>query len=554
MNKEGENRNSFKKKIDEIIKNKGKNLSNLSNKSFEEILEEVNIYHQEIEFQNQELKRIQDELEKSKAHYTELFQNAPVGYLLFDSGHNTISANQAFADIVGFPISEIKSKAITQFIHPDDQDSFYILTKNLIKNIAYKRVELRFKGKNKEVTTIADFNVYQEDDKTLIRMAVMDITERKKLETELINAKEKAENSDKLKTAFLANMSHEFRTPVNGILGFADLLINPELSSEKHQEYVNIIKDNGKRIVEIIDDLIIISEIDSGQMDVSYENININKLIESLFDKFIDNTKEKGLKLNTSVSLPGHESIIQTDRDMVYYIFNKLLNNAIKFTNEGSIEFGYDIKNDSIEFFVKDTGCGITEEEQNKIFDKFTQVDITDSRQYDGTGLGLSIAKSYTEMLGGEIWVKSCKNQGTCFYFSLPLITKHEDDKLTEENKKKVTYLIVEDDEISAKFLSKLLDSSDNKLLFAKTGIEAINICQKNPDIKIIFMDIWMPDMDGFTVAKNIREFNKDVVIIAQTANIKSGGKEQAIEAGCNDYLEKPINAAKLFEIINYYL
>ncbi len=563
MKKNNNKYDSIRKKIDEFLSDENKSLKDLSKKSFEEVLEEINIYHQELEFQNQELQRIQQELEKSKTHFTELFQNAPVGYVVFDSKHNIRSVNKTFAQLADFDLNEIKDHKITRFVHPDEQDMFYILTKNLIKGVAGKRVELKIRGKNNDIITLADFNIFKDNSEALIRMALMDITDRKTLEVELLNAKERAEQSDRLKSAFLANMSHEIRTPMNGILGFAELLAKPGLTDDYKSKYINTIKESGERMMNIINDLIDISKIDSGQMEVFKAKTDINNVVESLYKSLRNEVQNKGLKFIMSKGLPKRKAVIETDNEMLYAILDNLLKNAVKFTNKGSIEFGYTLKNDDfVEFFVKDTGIGMPDEKLEHVFDRFTQVDDSNRRQFEGTGLGLALAKSYAELLGGKLWVNSEPNRGSCFYFSIPyLVYEAENEKSNEDtgerinvNDSKVSYLIVEDDKASASYLEQLLDNESNILLFAETGQEAINICRENPGLKIVLMNLSMPDMDGFAATEKIREFNKDVVIIAQTAHKISRGREKAIKAGCNDFMQKPVNAAKLFELIYKHL
>jgi signal transduction histidine kinase len=237
---------------------------------------------------------------------------------------------------------------------------------------------------------------------------------------ELIAAKEKAEESDKLKSAFLANMSHEIRTPMNGILGFADLLKEPELTGEEKLEYVSIIEKSGKRMLNIINDLIDISKVESGQMEISISEINVNEQIEYIYTFFKQEIKRKGMQIIYRNGLSTHESVIQTDREKLYAVLTNLVKNAIKYSDTGTIEFGYTLINGFLEYFIKDTGIGIPHDKKEAIFDRFIQADITDKRAFQGAGLGLTISKSYVEMLGGNIWVESEIGNGSIFYFTIP--------------------------------------------------------------------------------------------------------------------------------------
>ena len=254
------------------------------------------------------------------------------------------------------------------------------------------------------------------------------ITVLQNKEVELRNAKEKAEESDRLKSAFLANMSHEIRTPMNGILGFADLLKKPDLSGENQRKYISIIEKSGKRMLNIINDIVDISKIEAGLMEFNMKETNVNEQIEYTYTFFKPESEAKGIKLSLKNSLPAAEATIKTDREKLYAILTNLVKNAIKYTKEGAIEFGYNLKKDKeaaeLEFYVKDTGIGIMKDRQDAVFERFIQADIYDKMAHQGGGLGLAITKSYVEMLGGKIWIESEEGKGSTFYFTLPYSIK----------------------------------------------------------------------------------------------------------------------------------
>ncbi|MCM4171737.1 hybrid sensor histidine kinase/response regulator [Arenibacter sp. TNZ] len=394
--------------------------------------------------------------------------------------------------------------------------------------------------------------------------------EKEKRALELTQAKEKAEYSDLLKSAFLANMSHEIRTPMNGILGFADLLREPELTGEMQQEYIGIIKESGARMLNIINDIISISKIESGLTELTIQESDINKQIEFIHTFFKPQIEEKGMRLLIKTTLTGKEAVIKSDSEKIYSILTNLVKNAIKYSEQGTIELGYvdrsEPKPRELEFYVKDTGIGIPKERQVAIFERFIQAGLSDKMAIEGAGLGLSISKAYVEMLGGRIWVESQEGKGSTFYFTIPhwierpeqstsktILSSENIESILDPKAFKLKILIAEDDKISAMLISAMVKDYSVILLQAKTGLEAVDICRNNPGIDLILMDIQMPELNGFEATRQIRQFNKDVIIIAQTASVLSGDKERIIEEGCNDYISKPINKGKLTNLLQKY-
>jgi len=377
-------------------------------------------------------------------------------------------------------------------------------------------------------------------------------------------AKEKAEESDRLKSAFLSNMSHEIRTPMNGILGFSSLLKQPGLTGQTKDTYLKIIEKSGARMLSTINDIIDISKVESGQMKISISEVEINEQIENLHAFFNPEAIKKNIQLSYITGLKRHESIIKTDLDKVYSILTNLIKNAIKYSHEGKIEFGYKIVNfeseSFLEFFVKDTGIGIPANRQSAVFERFVQSDIEDKHVYEGSGLGLTISKAYIEMLGGNIWMESQEGIGSQFYFTIPYIQSEEavpkskfvkTESTTVPQKMKLKVLIAEDDEFSNTHLSILLKDISKEILHCNNGKEVISVCIDNPDIDLILMDIKMPIMDGYEATRQIRGFNKDIIIIAQTAYALIGDREKALEAGCNDYITKPIDKMELYNKVS---
>lgn len=394
-----------------------------------------------------------------------------------------------------------------------------------------------------------------------------EISAHKETVKELLKSKEKAEESNRLKTSFLANISHEIRTPMNGIMGFAELLKNQDLTGDKQKEYIGIIQKSGIRMLNIINDIINVSKIESGQIDVNIQATNINMQIEDLYVFFKPEIEQKGIKVLFKNSLTANESIIQTDREKFWAILTNLIKNAIKFTSEGTIEFGY-TKNDTyLQFYVKDSGVGIPMELKEIIFERFRQGSEDISRGYEGTGLGLSISKAYVEMLGGKIWFVNNSEvlpgeRGSTFSFTIPynVVTKERNEvkkdapaKIEVKHINNLNVLIAEDDEVSQELITIMTEKFCKKVLIAKNGIEAVNTCKKNPDIDLILMDIKMPELNGYEATRRIRKFNKDVIIFAQTAYAFMGDKEKTFKAGCNDFISKPIKNDELMFLLSKY-
>ena len=378
---------------------------------------------------------------------------------------------------------------------------------------------------------------------------------------QLLEAKERAEESDRLKSAFLANMSHEIRTPMNGILGFSELLKTPGLTGDEQQKYIRIIEKSGARMLNIINDIVDISKIEAGLIKPKMSESNINEQVEFIYTFFKPEVEAKGMKLSFNNPLPTKEVTIITDREKLYAILTNLVKNAFKYTEEGEIEVGYSKKGGTLEFYVKDTGIGIPEDRQAAIFERFVQADIEDTKARQGAGLGLAITKSYVEMLGGKIWVESEEGSGSTFYFTLPCNAESVIETITQQlvssgktdTTRKLKILIAEDDEVSGMLIDITVKKFGKEILKVRTGVEAVEACRDSPDIDLILMDIRMPEMGGYEAAKQIRKFNKVVVIIAQTAYGLSGDREKSIEAGCNDYISKPINKDELLSLIQKY-
>jgi PAS domain S-box-containing protein len=399
-------------------------------------------------------------------------------------------------------------------------------------------------------------NDYEKQLLQVYAQTLVNVKNRLEKEQKLVYAKEKAEESTRLKSAFLANMSHEIRTPMNGILGFLDLLRTPDLSEENMLSYIDIVTKSGNRLLDTINDIIEISKIETGEMQVNLTLVNISELISYYHGFFRQLTDLKGLTYLISNRLPVEKINCITDRIKLESIVSNLLKNAIKFTSKGTIEFACYLEGNSFVFSIKDTGVGIPADRLDVIFDRFVQADISNSRPHEGSGLGLSIVKAYLKMLGGKIWVQSEPGSGSCFSFSIPCCAVEENnDKelpsiVNEVQDSKNTVLIAEDDYASYLYLESLLSGKDFKIIRTIDGEATVKAALENPDIFLIIMDIKMPGITGLEATRRIRQFNTSVPIIAQTAYALTGDRDLTFEAGCSEYISKPVKPDELFRLI----
>lgn len=365
--------------------------------------------------------------EKLIRTFGEAIEQSPVAITITNADGIIEFVNKEYVALTQYTLEDLKGKK-PRIFNPGHLSSAHYETmwKTLCYGQIWKGEYINRRKDHTEFQVEVTISAIQHADGSISNFVIVmdDVTEKKRMINELIIAKDRAEESERLKSAFLANMSHEIRTPMNGILGFAELLKEPDLTGEEQQQYIAIIEESGARMLNIINDIISISKIESGLMKVNIQPSNINDQIEFIYTFFKPEVERKGMTLSCTYTLPSEKSILLTDKEKVYAILINLVKNAIKYSEKGSIDFGYTKKGDFLEFYVKDTGMGIPKERQEAIFERFIQADITDQSALQGAGLGLSIAKAYIEMLGGDLWVESEVGKGSTFYFTLPYPTE----------------------------------------------------------------------------------------------------------------------------------
>jgi len=509
-----------------------------------------------------ERQKTQEALVESEERYRSIFENNHTIMLLINPATDEIvDANPAACTYYGFTREELRMKKMSEINSTvSEKLNTEMETASPGKSNLYY---LKHKLANGDIRDVDVFSgPIQVKGEKLLYSIVHDITERRLAEEQLIKAKEKAEENDRLKTAFLHNISHEIRTPMNAIIGFSAFMNDPDLPADKRKFFIDIICENSNQLLTIITDIINIATIEAGQEKVNEKETDVNGIFDNLLKQFQRKTIDKEISLGFKTKLPDDESLIYADETKLIEILLNLIGNAFKFTNEGEVQFGYILKGEHLEFFVEDTGIGIPSEMHEKIFDRFYQVDSTIAKVYSGTGLGLSISKSYVEMMGGKIWVKSEPGKGSIFYFTIPYKPVHElpSKGLQGSKEEKVninttkTILVAEDEYFNYLLLEEVLSGLNMVIIRALNGAEAIDICKDHPEIDLVLMDVKMPIMDGFEATRQIKEFRPKLHIIAQTAYAHPGDKERAISYGCSDYIAKPFSQQQLVDIMNKYL
>jgi PAS domain S-box-containing protein len=527
----------------------------------------------EIHQKNRELRKHISELKKAtsliiqsqkKLNKAQEISNS--GSWSWDFETNMIEFSENGKRLLGLDKSyfRLEIDRLRSFIHPDDLMEFIARIRKSLEEDSPFDFEFRIVKPDKSEwyahavgSLLRDIN----GELKTFEGQFSDITLRKQFEMELIEAKERAEESDRLKSAFLANMSHEIRTPMNAIIGFTQLLADPNILDNKKEEFIRIITHNGQTLIRLIDDIIDIARIEAGRLTINKTECHLNVLLPELQKQYLEIVQTIGKKnIDIILDIPSEKIVCYTDSFRLRQVLSNLIDNAIKFTTEGYIEIGLRKADDnSLLFYVRDTGIGIPEDKIGLIFDRFMQVEEADTRSYGGTGLGLTISQNLVRMLNGELKVDSKPGVGSVFHFTLPLpireIIQQEPapkDLLKDYDGrwKDKTFIVAEDDKYNFRIIEELLRITGVKIIHAWNGKEVLQKLKSDIKVDLILMDIRMPVMNGLIAAQEIRKTNPDIIIIAQTAYANEEDKRLCIESGCNDYVSKPIDKNKLLSAI----
>jgi len=508
--------------------------------------------------------RSQEALRIERAYFKELFDNSPEAIAVVDNSSKIINVNQEFTNLFGYTKEESIGNFIEDLISNSDLKEEALHITNEITKGKIIKTDTKRKKKDGKLVDVSLWGtpVMLDEGQLAIYAIFRDITERVESEKKLEEAKEKAEESDKLKTAFLTNMSHEIRTPMNAIIGFSELIADLRIDTESRKEFSEQIYLSSISLMKLIDDIIDISQIDSGILKITKKKFDLSEFLLTTHEAF---NKEKKKENKNNIELLLHNpfgdctTLIETDRYRLQQIIDHLLSNALKYTHKGFIEIGFDTDQYDLPiFYVRDTGIGISEDKTEKIFKHFTKIE-DNTRLYRGTGIGLTITKKLVSLLGGTIRVESNPGIGSIFYFTLtdkvtiPYTRKNLTEISKDYNWEGINILVAEDEDTNFHVIKASLSRTNAKIVRVFSGDQAVKLCKQN-DFDIVIMDIKMPIMDGIEATKAIKSFKPKLPIIAQTAYVLQNERDTCLASGCNDYMPKPVTTQKLLEAIQRLL
>jgi len=512
--------------------------------------------------------QITGELYKSDKLFEVLLKTASDGISFYDKEWNLIFANNAFYSSIGLDKDSYGALNHEDIAHPDDHDYESKREKALIDEGYFEgEIKLKHKDGNYICFLIRSVPVKSDTGEVLGTLNISrDITKLKKANEDLSKANVEVEASSNLKSSFLANISHEIRTPLNSVVGFSNLLLADNLTNEVKEEYIEHINYNSEKLLQIIGDIIDLSRLESSQIEIAYEEASLSAIVNEVIEdaRLVIRRNEKSIILNVRNQFEDIGDLVFTDKIWLKRVLSHLMDNAVKFTLDGSIEFTYLLENENIVFKIKDTGIGINKDNLGRIFEEFKQEIDGHHRPFEGLGIGLTLAKEVVERMGGMIFVESEKGIGSEFSFSLPFrpagsskinINNISSDQVsTAINWDTRKCLLVDDNKDVLIYLMRVLIDSGIEIITARSGFEAIELIKNTPDIDLVLLDMQMPEMNGIEATREIRKISKDLPIIAQTAFIFEDDKDIIIEAGCDACLIKPIRKDHLLTVMSGFI
>jgi PAS domain S-box-containing protein len=535
------------------------------NKQISEINTDLQKSNQELAIQKELITKKHFESDK---FYEMLVQSANDSISFYDRDWNLKFTNSAFYTMIGYDRDSYNSLNPPDLIHPEDHDYQLRREQSLVNN-GFFETELRLRHKAGHYVNLSTRSVTVRSDSGEVLGALTisrDITRLKQVHEDLIKANIGAEASNRLKSNFLANISHEIRTPLNSVVGFSNLLLNNNLTNEVKEEYIEHINHNSEKLLQIIGDIIDLSRLESSQIEITYEEASLSAIVNEIIEEArqIIRRNEKPIILNVKNHFEDVGDLIFTDRIWLKRVLNHLMDNAVKFTLEGSVEFSYLLENQNIVFKIRDTGIGINKENLGRIFEEFRQEFDGHHRPFEGLGIGLTLAKEVIERMGGKIVVESEKGVGSEFSFSIPYRPAGSPKTkvatvINESIMKPIDWssrkcLLVDDNKDVLIYLNRVLTDTGVSIITARSGFEAIEIIKATPDIDVVLLDMQMPEMNGIETTREIRKIRKNLPIIAQTAFIFEDDKDIILEAGCDACLIKPIRREHLLTVMSSFV
>lgn len=532
---------------------------NYANILLEKKIQDYKVLHEQFLIQNHELKMAKDKAQENENFVTGIIENIPDMIFVKDAQtSNYVLINKAVEENMGWKREDLIGKNESDFF-PSDIANILIEEGQsaLDLNMTIQKEETLPTNKGLRIFNTKKLPILDHNGLPKFLLGVSeDITSKKEVEKELIEAKEKAEESNRLKIAFLQNISHEIRTPMNAICGFTSLMTEPDLNMEQKANYSSIVRSNCDQLLTIITDVLTISSVETKQVKVTIQEVNMNQLMEELTHIFKPTATSLSLAFENKTNIPDNQAYVLTDRTKLTQVLSNLLTNALKFTKEGAIEIDCRIEKENLVFTVKDTGIGFNPNIKETIFERFRQANDDINKSYGGTGLGLAISKAFVELLGGHIGVETELGKGSTFQFTLPYKAAMPlEFEPTEPNvwNHGFTILIAEDEDVNYLFLETLLLPMNWKLIRARNGQEAIDMVRTDLSISLILMDIRMPVIDGYEAAIIIKDLRPDLPILAQTAYANDFEVEKYREV-FDDYLTKPLRIQILKQKISQFL
>ena len=538
-------------------------IDNMDQEDIKDTIHELKVHQIQLEMQNEELKRVQKELDISRSKYFDLYDLAPVGYLTLDKEGVIVEGNLMAVKLLGTDRRDLLGEPFTRFIMRDDQDIFYHHKKNIEKTQEHAECELKLlsNGAAPFWALVSTMLAEDESGNTYYRVVISDISRRKEAEIELEEAKKQADAANEAKSQFLANMSHEIRTPINSLMIMAHLLEMTELNEEQ-KGFIKHINKSSDTLLKVIDSILDYSKIEAGEMELECIQFEPEQVLEEVAKVFRIKASRKDIEMK--VIIDDDIPPVKGDPYRLRQILANLISNAVKYTKNGEIEITLNKTKDpdsekiKLECSVRDTGIGIHPDKIHSMFERFFQVDTSNTRQYGGTGLGLAICKGLVEKMGGEIWAESTPGKGSCFTFTFITepATEEEDSPTgeiseTAEKQKGIHLLLVEDDPTSRRLIKEICRRNGWDIMMATDGREAVDMFKEN-SFDAVIMDIQLPVFDGLMATEMIREWEvmngTYTPVIGLTAYAIDSMREKCFNAGMDEYLSKPVKP-KTFEL-----